>query len=55
MRITLNNNIYNSYTQVKNNKTKNGMTNSVSFGGPEKLKEYFCKTVKTLLQKQYLI
>lgn len=51
MRITLNNNIYNSYTQVKNNKTKNGMTNSVSFGGPEKIERVFLQNGQNITSK----
>lgn len=51
MRITLNNNIYNSYTQVKNNKTKNGMTNSVSFGGPEKIERVFLQNGQNIASK----
>ena len=34
MKITIKNNLYSGLAQAKNNKTKNGMTNSVSFGGP---------------------
>lgn len=51
MRITLNNNIYNSYTQVKNNKTKNGMTNSVSFDGPKKIERVFLQNGQNIASK----
>ena len=43
MKIISNNYLHNSCAQIKNNKTKNGMTNSVSFKAPRKTTLKNCK------------
>ena len=51
MRVTLSNNLYGAYAQAKNNKTKNGMTNSVSFGGPQKIEKALSQNTQNIASK----
>ena len=43
MKIMYTNSLHNNYAETKNNKTKNGMTNSVSFGAPKAPTPKTCK------------
>lgn len=51
MRVTLSNNLYGAYAQAKNNKTKNDMTNSVSFGGPQKIEKALSQNTQNIASK----